>query len=722
MADYKELLRRAVEALPENNGAARRAVYEKARAALVGQLRAINPPLPARDITTHRLQLEDCIRQVEQEASEAVIAGMSGGHEAPPQPPVYFEPAAQKALPATARAIAKPVLVAKEGPRPLPSGGTIEDIIIAANRDAETPRTRPEPHPVAQQDVRPAGKPAAAPAREPEVERAEPAAADAQEVLPPKPAAARPGGRPLPSIVARAEAVKGRAGATVFGVPQEKPYDAPRRGPTFEPRRDGPRLEPAARATHAVAARQAEPETIAYEEPAPIAAAMSAVREVEVDAHPADPQGAIDRAIATLDREARGETPAASGFDIEMDAEDAPVAPPARRNGIAEMFPRKSASEAPAPRQPEPAPSRREARQARLPAKPERDERQGRSGRGGRQAFPEAGFPRARPESERGGMGAITIFLIVFAVLLVGAGGAGYWAVNQGYVDVASMFSGAPATETVAPEPAAIQPVAEAAEPATGPGNTAAPAETAAPATELKADERLTPEPALTGAEPLALAPVGEPGKTEERLGVAANGAAAGSAEAAVAAIDPANIAGSQSLLLEASDNGTTGAVPFSGTVDWSRGTDETGLPTLIGKASIPARNLGVDVLIRKNSDPSLPASHLMEINFRVSDGFIGGSVAGLPGVLLKNEELVQGAPLVGASARVVGNSFLFALSASPEDSTANNNLLTTRKWMDLAIIYATGKRAIITLEKDADAEAMFKDVFEAWGRTASSQ
>ena len=78
MADYKELLRKAVEALPENNGAARRAVYEKARAALVGQLRAINPPLPARDITTHRLQLEDCIRQVEQEASEANIAGLGG--------------------------------------------------------------------------------------------------------------------------------------------------------------------------------------------------------------------------------------------------------------------------------------------------------------------------------------------------------------------------------------------------------------------------------------------------------------------------------------------------------------------------------------------------------------------------------------------------------------------------------------------------------------------
>ena len=175
--------------------------------------------------------------------------------------------------------------------------------------------------------------------------------------------------------------------------------------------------------------------------------------------------------------------------------------------------------------------------------------------------------------------------------------------------------------------------------------------------------------------------------------------------EAAVAAIDPAAVAGSQSLLLEASDKGTTGAVPFSGTVEWSKGVDETGLPTLVGKANIPARNLSVDVLIRKNSDPSLPASHLMEINFTVNDSFLGGSIAGLPGVLLKNEELVQGAPLVGASARVVGNSFLFALSATPEDSAANATLLTSRKWMDLALIYATGKRAIITLEKDADAQ-----------------
>jgi hypothetical protein len=149
--------------------------------------------------------------------------------------------------------------------------------------------------------------------------------------------------------------------------------------------------------------------------------------------------------------------------------------------------------------------------------------------------------------------------------------------------------------------------------------------------------------------------------------------------------------------------------------VDWSEGVDELGLPTLIGSASIPARNLGVDITIRKNSDPSLPASHLMEVDFKVSDTFIGGTIATLPGVLLKDEELVPGTALVGASARVVGNSFLFALSATPADAELNTDLLENRRWMDLAVVYGTGRNAIITLEKDEAAQALFDKVFGTW-------
>ena len=713
MADYKELLRRAVEALPENNGAARRAVYEKARAALVGQLRAINPPLAARDITAHRLQLEDCIRQVEQEASEAVIAGLGSSKEDnPPPPPVYFEAPAKKAPAAVAKPVAKPAPQSgKEPPRPLPQGGSIEEIIAAANAEhSESPdRSRS----IVRPDSKPMGKPVPklVPPQRPQPQLAAPMQSDddedepqvqqhqapARSMVPARP----PMGRsPLPSIVARAEAAKSRTGNTAFGAP----IGGAARGPMLEPRRElpAPRLEPAGRNGQAAARQVSEPMAL-FNEP-PIAAAMSAVREVEVETQPVDPQGAIDRAIATLDREARGdldeETSNGSAygeFDDEIDEQ------PARKNGFAPSILK---ADAPSVMRPQ-----REGKSAKASA----FARDAREPRGKQRREAEGNFPRARAEDERRGLGAVTIFLIVFAVLLFGAGGAGFWAWREGFIDLDAMFGrGAPATQQVAATPAASSDNATDT-PATGVGNTATPAENVAPTAELGAEDRLGAEPA-PAADTQAL-PLVEP--STERLG--ADTATAAATDQAAASVDPASLAGSQSLLLEASDNGTTGAVPFSGTVEWSKGTDEMGLPTLIGKANIPARNLAVDVLIRKNSDASLPASHLMEVNFRVTDSFIGGSIAGLPGVLLKNEELVQGTPLVGASARVVGNSFLFALSASPADITANSSLLTSRKWMDLALIYATGKRAIITLEKDAAAETMFTEVVGEWTKSVAA-
>ena len=64
MADYYAILKRAISGLAEPTGEARRAVYEKARSALVQQLKSFDPPLTASEITQQRLQLEDAIRKV----------------------------------------------------------------------------------------------------------------------------------------------------------------------------------------------------------------------------------------------------------------------------------------------------------------------------------------------------------------------------------------------------------------------------------------------------------------------------------------------------------------------------------------------------------------------------------------------------------------------------------------------------------------------------------
>lgn len=679
MADYKELLRRAISALPENNGAARRAVYEKARAALVGQLRAIQPPLPAREITQHRLQLEDCIRQVEQEASEAVI---SLGRDA------LYAP----------RPAATPPAPPPPAPEPAPTAQAAPVAVEPVEMPAPAPVQMPEPEP----EPEPTPEPVAAqPEEEPESDTL-PAEAMVEEPVEAQEAkfedegplsieeiighAATTSGAHVEAVVApiaAKEAVRPRATPADEDdfVPPPAVEPVPIRRPGFFNRRDAgmaansaangdfnvppavSRVEPAI-GSNAALARQVvvEPE-VGIAEP-PVETALSSVREVDVDAaDPREAEGAIERAIETLDREARGEP--------------------------TQMLPQ---------REPKAAISGNFAEENADPSAFDATETERRSGAG------------------------LTIFLIVFALLLVGAGGAGFWAWREGYVDLDQMFGRAePVVTQSADIPTPTTPTLDAPaapDTTTGPGNTAT-TTTTEPTTAIEGidlDDRLEPTPDTvtpTGTETVLPSLSGGENKTEERLSGAETSISAANDPAN--SVDPAVLDGSQSLLLEASGDGRTGAVPFSGTVEWSKGEDELGLPTLVGEASIPARNLNVVLTIRKNSDPSLPASHLMEVNFNVNDTFVGGSISSLPGVLLKNEELVPGTPLVGASARVMGNSFLFALSASPDDQTANSTLLEQRRWLDLAIVYGTGRNAILTLEKDQVAQSLFTEVFSAW-------
>lgn len=69
MTDYHPLIARAVAGLEKNTGEARRALYERARTALLAQLRSAEPPLSESEITRERLGLEEAIRRVESEAA-----------------------------------------------------------------------------------------------------------------------------------------------------------------------------------------------------------------------------------------------------------------------------------------------------------------------------------------------------------------------------------------------------------------------------------------------------------------------------------------------------------------------------------------------------------------------------------------------------------------------------------------------------------------------------
>jgi hypothetical protein len=116
MTDYYPLIGRAIAGLDKNTGESRRALYERARTALVAQLRGLDPPLTESEITRERLALEEAIRKVEAEAARKARLEVPRLDKAPPPP----APARREEPPAPRAEQPEPPPPRPEPPRPEP--------------------------------------------------------------------------------------------------------------------------------------------------------------------------------------------------------------------------------------------------------------------------------------------------------------------------------------------------------------------------------------------------------------------------------------------------------------------------------------------------------------------------------------------------------------------------------------------------------------------------
>ncbi len=97
MADYYPLLAKAVSGLKEPSSEARGAIYERARRALLGQLRAMQPPAPEGAIEREARALDEAISRLELEF--AAKSSPPAEPVAPPLPVVAAAPAPSRAAP-----------------------------------------------------------------------------------------------------------------------------------------------------------------------------------------------------------------------------------------------------------------------------------------------------------------------------------------------------------------------------------------------------------------------------------------------------------------------------------------------------------------------------------------------------------------------------------------------------------------------------------------------
>ena len=98
MADYYPLISRALDGLSDKTPDMRRAVYERARGALMAQLQSLDPPLPAAEITRERLALDEAIDRIEAEYALGEASFGAAGAEPPAAEP-HAPPARMRAEP-----------------------------------------------------------------------------------------------------------------------------------------------------------------------------------------------------------------------------------------------------------------------------------------------------------------------------------------------------------------------------------------------------------------------------------------------------------------------------------------------------------------------------------------------------------------------------------------------------------------------------------------------
>jgi hypothetical protein len=175
-----------------------------------------------------------------------------------------------------------------------------------------------------------------------------------------------------------------------------------------------------------------------------------------------------------------------------------------------------------------------------------------------------------------------------------------------------------------------------------------------------------------------------------------------------------------QRVVLYEEDPADTQGKRFVGTVLWRTETKAAAPgrpPELMVRADIevPERKMTVTWSLRRNTDPSLPASHTIEIMFNLPDEAASGGVQNVPGVLMKQAEQTRGVPLAGLAVKVTPGYFLIGLSALETDKQRNIQLLKERPWFDIPVVYNNNRRAILAMEKGTPGERAFAEAFAGW-------
>jgi hypothetical protein len=241
-------------------------------------------------------------------------------------------------------------------------------------------------------------------------------------------------------------------------------------------------------------------------------------------------------------------------------------------------------------------------------------------------------------------------------------------------------------------------------------------AETPAPPPPAKIAERVEATPSAPAAPP---ASTSEP-KADQS---AAQGAAPASPAAqsqsppAAAPAAPAPAAGRAAMLVASADNPEKPVVSLGSTV-WSLIPAAAGQPATVAvkaEADIPDLKMHATMTLRKNTDPTLQATHTIDLKFSFAEGapITGFKDVGLP--QMRMEDSTAAEALTSVKVKISDTYFLIALAKSDTDTARNLDLMKTRSWFDFPLLLNDDRIAKVVFQKSPEGQAILDKAFDAW-------
>ena len=168
--------------------------------------------------------------------------------------------------------------------------------------------------------------------------------------------------------------------------------------------------------------------------------------------------------------------------------------------------------------------------------------------------------------------------------------------------------------------------------------------------------------------------------------------------------------------MLIASDSPGNPVVSLGSTV-WSTIPPAPGQPARVAvkaDADIPDLKMHATMTLRKNTDPTLPATHTIDLRFSFADG---APITGVKDVepKMRNLGATASEPLKAVKVKISDVYFLMALANGDQDTARNLDLMRTRAWFDFSLLLNDNRIAKLVFEKSMKGEAMLAKAFEAW-------